>query len=106
MTDEIIQPEPPTSKNKSFPKIIWLLVAFIPGLVGVACLKINAPWLLYFLVTLDIACSVSASIGLVRGMKSREAQSALALLLTLFFLVANVFIVLFVGCSSMGRIAP
>jgi len=99
----------PGKQNDPFYKILWLLCAFIPGVVAGVCFqtRINGNWLLPVLLGLDFACSVAGSVGLVRGMKSKEVQAIVGVLLTIFFLVANAIIALFVGCSGGGgRIAP
>ena len=100
----------PSLGNGSDPvrKIIWLFAAFFPGVAGIICLNIKNPgsWLFPALLILNLVFSVASSVGLVKGMKNEGSQFALGFFLTGFFFVLNAFIVLFVGCSGMGRIAP
>ena|SRR5579863_9073404 len=107
MNEESSLPQPPPSeRDKSFRKVMWLLAAFVPSALGVACfhLKERGRELLPYVVVVNLVISVAASVGLVRGMKNAGAQFILGLFLIPFFFVLNVLIVFFVGCSGMGRI--
>ena len=109
MNEESNLPKPPPNEgDESVLKVIWLLAAFVPSLIGIACLHIKnqGQVLLPLLVVLNLVLSVAASVGLVRGMKNGGAQFIIGFFLIPFFFVLNVLIVLFVGCSGMGRIAP
>ena len=99
---------PPDEDTESVRKAIWLLAAFVPSVVGIACLQIKNPGqgMLPLMLVADLICSVAASVGLVRGMKNGGAQFIIGFFLIPFFFVLNGLIVLFVGCSGMGRIAP
>jgi len=94
--------------DESVLKMIWLFAAFIPGAIGIACLHLKNPgrWLFPLLIALNLMFSVAASVGLVHGMKDGGVQFIIGLFLAPFFFVLNTLIVLFVGCSGMGRIAP
>jgi len=89
-------------------RILWLLTAFVPSVIGTVCFQLKniGSWLLPVLILLTLICCVAASVGLVRGMKNKAAQPIVGLLLIPFFIGLNVLIVLFIGCSGMGRIAP
>ena len=106
MANDSNQPNKP--EVHSIPKVLWLFVAFIPSVVAIPCfgIKTSAPLLLPALVILDLLCSSIAAVGLVRGMKNEAVQSLLGLFLGGFFIIFNVVITVFVGCSGMGRIAP
>jgi hypothetical protein len=99
---------PPDDDAEVFRKIMWLCAALFPSLIGFACLhmKPSGQSLLLLLVAVDLICSVAGSIGLVRRMKSAASQVFWGFFFSLFFFVLNALIVLFMGCSGMGRIAP
>jgi hypothetical protein len=69
---------PPNYDGSDSAKVMWLFAAFLPSVIGIACFHLKHPgqWMLPILV------------------------------LVIFFFVLNAFIVIFVGCTSMGRIAP
>ena len=94
--------------DSDFPKeILWLLVAFLPCLAGIICLQIkNGLTLLPILVFMNIICSIAGGVGVVRGIESEGTRIALGLLLIPVFFILNAFLVLFIGCSGGGRIAP
>jgi len=107
MNEESNLPKPPPNEgDESVLKAIWLLAAFVPSVIGIACFQVKNPGrgLLPLLIALNLILSVAATVGLVRGMKSGGAQFIIGLFLIPFFFVLNVLIVLFVGCSGMGRI--
>ncbi len=87
-------------------KIISLFVAFVPSLAAMSVLKTHSGGQAIGtgLLILSVICCVGASIGIVQGIKSTATQVALAVLLSGFFLVANLVIVVLVGCSQMGSI--
>jgi hypothetical protein len=107
MSDE---PNPtPGEDKKILLKILYVFIAFLPSLVGIASfqLKNQGQGLIQFLFFLNLICSIVASLGLAQGIKSDGLQFLLNLFLIPAFFVMNVLIVLFVGCSGMGgRIAP
>jgi hypothetical protein len=109
MNEEEKMPRPPPNKgDESVRKVIWLFAAFFPSAIGIASLHLKNPGQLLFpvLVTLNLIFSVAASVGLVRGMKNGGFQFIIGFFLIPFFFVINALIVLFIGCSGMGRIAP
>jgi len=109
MNQESNQTNPQPDQNyDSIHKVVWMIAAFVPSVIGIACLQIKNPGngLFPILVMLNLALSVAASIGLVRGMKNTGSKILLGLFLSAFFFVLNVVIVVFVGCSGAGRIAP
>jgi hypothetical protein len=101
-------PPPPNGNDEVSLKIIWLLVAFIPSLIGIACLQIknSDQWLVLILVVINVLFSMVAGAQLVRGIRNGLTQSIAGLFLVLFFFILNALIVVFVGCSGMGRISP
>jgi hypothetical protein len=106
--EQNLPPPPPNDGDKSFLKIIWLFAAFVPSVIGIACLHIRQPagWLYPVLTLLNLFLSVAAAGGLVRGMKQGGMKTVVAFFLFVFFFVLNALIVVFVGCSGTGRIAP
>ncbi len=97
---------PPNESEEALRRLMWLLAAFLPSVIGIACFHLKKPrqGLLPLLVGVNLALSVAASVGLVRGMKNVGAQFILGLFLIPCFFVLNTLIVLFVGCSGMSRI--
>lgn len=108
MDEELKQSNQQGEGKKPFLKLIWLLCAFIPSLVAIPCLGIkNMPqWLGLSLLMVNAGCSLFAGIGLLSGIKDPAIRVILGVLLGGFFFVLNVIIVIFIGCSGMGRIAP
>src|SRR5580692_8109127 len=107
MSDPQSDPPPvfnpsPIAENRFFYKGLCLAAAFIPTVFGIICLQIKGSgewWLSVFLV-LDFICSIVAGITLVRGIGKRWLQVLLAFVLTGSFLVINIFIVFFIGCTE------
>jgi len=98
--------EPPPKRDGEFePKIIWMGVALLPSVIGMACfgLKGQGQPLLSVLLVLDLIFSVAGSIGLVREIKNETKRFVLGFFLTGFFSVLNAFIVAAIGCAGMGR---
>jgi hypothetical protein len=109
MQEETNRPNPPPNGDDAAVRtVIWLLAAFAPSLIGIACLSIinSGQWLIWLLGTTNLIFSVAASIGLVRGIRYRDTRFLVCLVLVPFFFFLNVLIVIFVGCSGMGRISP
>lgn len=107
MSDEEQTPPPsPDPDEASFRTFFLLCIAFLPSLVGMVFLRAKTPWLLRELVGLNLVCGIVGSIGLVRRMKYGASRVIAAFLLALLFFILNAMIVLFIGCSGMGRIAP
>jgi hypothetical protein len=107
MNEEGNLPQPPPNESEqSFRKVIWLLAAFAPSVLGVACFRLTKPGPVLFpiLMGFNLVLSLVASVEHVRGMKNVGAQFILGLFLVPFFFAFNVFIGLFVGCSGMGGI--
>jgi len=101
-------PPPPDENNAAAWKVMWMCAAFIPSVVGMACLqwKSKGQWPFLLVVSLDLICSLAGSIGIVRGMKNGALRMFLGFALSVFFFILNAVIVLFMGCSGTGRIAP
>ena len=91
-----------------YDRLLWLPCAFIPSVAGIACLGAHSPpqWMFTALVILNGGCCLLAAFGLLGGIKELIARVFLGLFLAGFLFVLNCLIVLFVGCSGMGRIAP
>jgi NAD/NADP transhydrogenase beta subunit len=108
MEDEPIKPDEPNEKKPPILNIILLFTAFIPSVVAMLSLRIKNPgqWLAPSLLVLDAVCSFAAAIGLLSAIKNKSVQPILTLVLAVFFFSVNVLIVIFVGCSDMGRISP
>ena len=97
---EPIPPGDPTPKPP--PKIVWLVVAFIPSLAALATLqKDSGPGTLQFLFALDVICSLVAGFGMMSGKPLKASRVVLAIFLTGFFFVVNVVISVLIGCSHM-----
>jgi hypothetical protein len=107
MNSDNNQPDPPP-KDQANRALIWLLTAFAPSLLGIACLHINNPgrWLALVLVFINFLCTLAAGAALVRGMRAGLTRWIAGLFIVPFLFVLNACIVLFVGCSGMGRISP
>jgi hypothetical protein len=56
------------------------------------------------LVIFSVICCAVGGGGITSGMKDQGLRFFLAFLLTGFFLFANIFIAVLIGCSQMGRI--
>jgi hypothetical protein len=100
--------QPENSGGNTGNSIAFLILAFIPCLVGIGMLnyKIKGDWQFNFLFMLDVVCSLISGIGILGGIKDVGTKFAVAVLVVPFFFVINAFIYFFVGCSSIGRIAP
>ena len=103
------EPNRPNETKEQLSPVVWLVCAFIPSLMAIACLSMrNSPsWLGFWLVVANAGCSLAAGIGLLSGIKMQVVRIIIGMLLAGFFFVLNVFIVVFAGCSGMGgRFAP
>jgi hypothetical protein len=99
-------PDQPRNSGDSTWRFLWLPFAFVPSVVGFASLSMGPapPWRAGALVILLAGCSVAAGFGLVGGVKNKGLKILLGLLLTAFFLVLNVAIMVYAGCSKSGGI--
>jgi hypothetical protein len=100
MSEDNFTPPPVPGRN-TFYKILWVVAAFFPSLVGIALVSMTNTdnGALSFLIILNIVCCIAASMGLVQGIEPRWLQVLVAVLLIPAVFVANVFIVVFVGCT-------
>jgi hypothetical protein len=107
------QPEPPPESEpippgepapQPLPKIVWLFEAFIPSVLALGIMQSAtvAPGLGIALLILTVVCSLVAAIGVVRGMESKAEQIVLAIFLTGVFFIANLVVVVLIGCSHMA----
>ncbi len=102
------QPVEPKQSNQWLRKLFWLLCGFAPSAIAIGCFRIKDPgrWLAPTLLLFGLGCSLASAIGLTRGVKDALNRSFLCVCLVIFFLVSNVFITVYAGCSGMGRISP
>ena len=100
--------DPRNNASTGLRPFAWLLLAFVPSVIGVLSLQIKnaSPIWGILLVMLAVACCCASGIGLLSKMENRGLGIFLGLLLGAGFFVLNVIIVIFVGCSGMGRISP
>ena len=109
MNEEDNPPNPPPGTDAQIiRKILWLLAAFLPSIIAITCLPMKnlGPGMFWFLAITNLVCSTAASAGLMAGIKGDGARFFWVLLLIPFFFILNIVIVVFVGCSGMGRISP
>jgi hypothetical protein len=108
MSDELNQPEEPKSGKVTLPKSVWLLCAFIPSLLWIPIVGMKNPpdWALKPLWIVTIFCCLLAGVKILDGMKDRVNQFVFGFLLAVVFFLINAVIVIAVGCSGGGRIAP
>ena len=99
MNDQPTQPDQPNGERKPIRSVLWLLCAFVPAAVMIACLRIKSEWLPPLLLFFAGVCSIASSIGLALNVKNMIARFVLVMFLALFFFGANFFIVILVGCS-------
>ena len=89
-------------------RILWLFCAFIPALIGIGPLDAqNLPdWVGPALLVFSGACCLVSAFGVLGGVKNMALRVIFGILLAVFFFILNAIIVVFVGCSGMGRISP
>jgi len=102
MNEEINPQQPPNNENNFGSKILWLFCAFAPSVVAIACFKTNNAGLFPILIILNLFCSIISGVALIGGIKNKFAAFFIGVFLVLFFLVANAFIAIFIGCSRTG----
>jgi hypothetical protein len=92
---------PPVPGRTALHKILWLVVALLPSLIGIAVVSMTNTdnGALSFLIILNAACSIAGSVGLVRGMEMRWLQVLVAIVLVPALFTVNVIIVIFIGCA-------
>lgn len=105
MMNEINPPQPNKSDNSGM-IFLWLVVAFVPSFVAIPLLNSFSPIVGLGLWILTGSCCVSAGFGVVQRMRRLGDRIFFGLFLAGVFFVLNVFIVILIGCSGMGRIAP
>jgi len=101
-------PQPPGDPGKGItvPRFIWLIVALIPGAVGLlrmapgTSLRAELP----VLMILNLALSGIGTVGLIRGREDRFGLIFFGIFLTGFFFVLNCSMVVYASCSGMGSI--
>jgi hypothetical protein len=106
MAEESPQPDNPNQKPSDPLRIFWFFCAFIPSVIGIACLRSNGGQMMPLLLFLDLVCSFVSAGGIMRGtMKEKSVELLFAFFLGGFFFLLNIVIVVLAGCSQM-RIAP
>lgn len=99
------EPEKPETPELA---ILWLVLAFIPSVIALAALKGTLSAIGPILLIIGVLCCLLGGLGVAGAFK--ESSSAVSipigLLLAGVFFVLNVIIVVLIGCSGMGRIAP
>lgn len=86
---------------------LWLLCAFVPAIFFLLFQKGGRPGLLPVIFIIDAVCSIAGAIGIMRNeTKDQGFKYVLIVCLAVFFFVLNIVIAVFIGCASMGRIAP
>jgi hypothetical protein len=105
MVEESPQRGSPNEKAPNPLKIVWLLCAFIPSVIGLACLRSESGPIRPLLIFFDLVCSFVSAGCIMRGtMKEKSDEVLFAFILGGFFFLLNIAIVILVGCSQM-RIA-
>jgi hypothetical protein len=102
-------PSPPDGSDKKAGLVFaWLIVAFVPSAISIALLGVkNVPqWSVTALLFIGAGCCLCSAFGMLSSVKDSVARAILGLLLAGGLFVLNVLVVVFVGCSNMGRIAP
>lgn len=101
-------PQPDGTGGSPVSTVFWLFVAFIPSMVSLLLFQTKNPpqWSLSALLFLAAACCLCSGLGVLARMKDQVVRIVLGLVLAGVFFVLNVLVVLFIGCSGMGRIAP
>ena len=106
--------EPPDPGEPKSPgaAILWLILAFLPSLIGLPMVKpiVNRRLpveLLVPLLLVAVACSLVSAFGLLRKVKPEGNRNFLAFFLAIGLFVLNVLSVVFLGCSSaLGNLGP
>lgn len=99
---------PPDGANKGASVIGWLIVAFVPSVISISFLSVKYPsqWHVTALLFIAAGCCLCSAFGMLSGIKEQAVRIVLGLFLAGGLFVLNVIIVVFVGCTNMGRIAP
>jgi len=96
---------PNSGESKSLVLTIFcLILAFLPSVFGLGL--INSPAGGSALLVLGATCCLISGFGISRHMENPVARTLCGLLLAGLFFFLNVIIVVLIGCSGMGRIAP
>jgi len=103
---DLLPPPDSGDPNSSGMTVLWLLAAFAPSFVAIPLINNLASFGGAWLFVLTGGCSLFAAFGVLRRMKAPVLRIVLGLLLAGLFFILNVFIVILIGCSGMGRIAP
>jgi hypothetical protein len=86
------------------PKIFWVAVAFAPSVATLLIIKLLDYRVLsdvfLWIALVGVICSGLAAGQLASGIKRSLARAAGFLFLTLFFVIANLLLSLFIGCAA------
>jgi hypothetical protein len=100
-------PQQNKPKDPGSLRVLWILGAFIPSILGITSIRSNNGQVLPVLILINFICSIVCAGGTMRGsMKNKSVELFLAFCLAAFFFVFNLIIVVFVGCSGPGAFAP
>jgi hypothetical protein len=98
---------PPKAGGSGGEKALWFCVGMIPSLMGIAIMAIGLnSSASKVAILISIGLILAASIGMTRTTQGKVRRAFLMVFLAGFFFMINGIVVVFVGCSSMGRIAP
>jgi hypothetical protein len=100
------EPPEPEKLDRTGAIVLWLVVAFVPSLVALSTFDSRSPTVSGGVLILAVACCLCSGFGVLGRTKYPETRILFGLLLAGIFFVLNVFIVIFIGCTGMGRIAP
>ena len=104
MSDEL--PSEPEKSGTPGLAVLWLVLAFVPSVIALA--TSNRPGIGPVVLGVGILCCLIGGLGVAGAFKKSSSASSVlvGLLLAGVFFVLNVIIVVLIGCSGMGRIAP
>lgn len=106
MNDQNLPPKSPPPPG-GIPKIVWLAVAFAPSVATLLIIKFIKFFdyhmlsdLLICILLMVVICSCLAAWQLASGIKRRLERNLWFLFLTIFFVIANILLSSFLGCSA------
>ena len=99
-------PGPPRKPGNWSMAALWLVVAFVPSVLALALWNNSSPGIGPIVLVPGIGCCLVSGFGITSGMKDSVVRMFAGLLLAGVFFLLNVIIVVLIGCSGMGRVAP
>jgi hypothetical protein len=85
---------------------VWLILAFVPSVVALLLLPNPSLGVGPALLILSGGCCWVSGFGIVAGVKDSVVRFFAGFILGGVFFLLNVIIVVLIGCSGTGRIAP